>query len=70
LQETELQAIQEGGQATSASLDGPDGITLDAAGNMYISDDNNNVIRKVTKSTGIITTIAGNGTAGFSVTEV
>ena len=54
------------GLATSASLNGPDGITLDSAGNMYISDQYNNVIRKVTKSTGIITTIAGNGTAGFS----
>lgn len=55
-----------GGQATLASLDGPDGIILDSLGNMYISDCDNNVIRKVTKSTGIITTIAGNGTAGFS----
>ncbi|MEI8204074.1 MAG: T9SS type A sorting domain-containing protein [Bacteroidota bacterium] len=54
------------GLATAASLNGPDGITLDSAGNMYISDQYNNVIRKVTKSTGIITTIAGNGTAGFS----
>ncbi|MEI6766500.1 MAG: T9SS type A sorting domain-containing protein [Bacteroidota bacterium] len=55
-----------GGPATSASLNGPDGITLDSAENMYISDDYNNVIRKVTKSTGIITTIAGTGTAGYS----
>ena len=55
-----------GGQATSASLNGPNGITVDAAGNLYITDDYNSVIRKVTKSTGIITTIAGNGTAGFS----
>jgi hypothetical protein len=56
----------DGGQATSAKLNGPDGIILDSLGNMYISDDYNNVIRKVTKSTGIITTIAGNGTAGYS----
>ncbi len=55
-----------GGQATAASLNGPDGVTFDAAGNMYISDDYNNVIRKVNKLTGIITTVAGNGTAGFS----
>ncbi len=56
----------DNGPATSANLDGPDGITLDSLGNMYISDDFNNVIRKVTKTTGIITTIAGNGVAGYS----
>jgi hypothetical protein len=56
----------DNGQATNASLNGPDGVTFDAAGNMYISDDYNNVIRKVNKTTGIITTVAGNGTAGFS----
>ena len=56
----------DNGPATSATLNGPDGITLDSQGNMYISDDYNNVIRKVSKATGIITTIAGNGTAGYS----
>ncbi len=56
----------DNGLATSAKLNGPDGVTFDAAGNMYISDDYNNVIRKVNKTTGIITTVAGTGTAGYS----
>ena len=50
--------------ATSAQLAGPSGIALDAAGNLYIADGYNNRIRKV--SGGTITTVAGNGTAGFS----
>ena len=49
----------DGGLATSAELNAPDGVTIDAAGNIYISDDGNNVIRKVTASTGKISTIAG-----------
>lgn len=51
----------DGGQATSASLDGPTGCVLDAAGNLYVSDEANNVVRKITATTGIITTVAGNG---------
>jgi sugar lactone lactonase YvrE len=54
----------DGGLATSASLNGPRDLAYDAAGNLYISDGNNNVIRKV-DTTGTITTYAGNGTAGF-----
>ena len=50
--------------ATSAQLAGPTGIALDAAGNLYIADVFNNRVRKV--SNGIITTVAGNGTAGFT----
>ncbi len=63
----------DGGQATAAKLGaagGPNpgvvGITVDAAGNnLYICDGSNNRIRQVVLSTGIINTIAGNGTAGF-----
>ena len=55
----------DGGPATSARLAKPNGIAVDAAGNMYISD-NLNHIRKVTKSTGFISTIAGNGNDGYS----
>jgi uncharacterized protein YjiK len=42
----------------------PAGIALDSAGNLYIADDYNYCIRKV--ANGVITTVAGNGTQGFS----
>ena len=54
----------DNGPATSAQLYNPEGITVDAAGNLYIADTLDNRIRKV--SNGIITTVAGNGTYGFS----
>ncbi|MGC2398155.1 MAG: choice-of-anchor D domain-containing protein [Acidobacteriaceae bacterium] len=56
----------DGGLATAALLNGPASVAVDAAGNVYIADTNNNRIRKVTAATGIINTIVGNGTAGFS----
>jgi len=56
----------DNGQANIAELNAPDGVTIDSTGNIYISDDGNNVIRKINASTGKITTVAGNGTAGFS----
>ncbi|MCH8905119.1 MAG: hypothetical protein IIA45_14530 [Bacteroidetes bacterium] len=56
----------DGGAATSAGLNYPIGLCLDDSGNIYIADQINHRIRKVTKSTGIITTIAGNGNPGFS----
>ena len=52
-------------QATTAELDQDGGVAVDAAGNVYIADYNNNRIRKVA-TTGIITTVAGNGFNGFS----
>ncbi len=51
----------DGGPATAATLNQPWGVTVDAAGNLYIADTNNHVIRKVMMSTGIISTVAGNG---------
>jgi sugar lactone lactonase YvrE len=56
----------DGGAATSAQLQFPKSVALDASGNIFIADGGNNRIRKVTVSTGIITTVAGNGTQGFS----
>ena len=55
----------DGGAATSASLGGPHGVAADSAGNLFIADGNIQRIRKVDTS-GTITTVAGNGTAGFS----
>jgi uncharacterized protein (TIGR03437 family) len=58
----------DGGPATAASFMGSPnypGIAIDAAGNLFISDSGNQVIRKVNTS-GIITTVAGNGSPGFS----
>src|SRR5437764_164967 len=56
----------DGGPATSASLSQPYGVTADIAGNIFIADTANNRIRLVNMSTGIITTVAGNGIGGFS----
>jgi sugar lactone lactonase YvrE len=55
----------DGGAATAAELNTPSGIAVDVSGNVYIADYGNNRIRKVTP-TGIISTIAGNGTAAYS----
>ena len=49
--------------ATSTTLSSPNDVALDSDGNIYIADTRNNRIRKVTVSTGIITTVAGNGTS-------
>jgi sugar lactone lactonase YvrE len=56
----------DGGPATQALLANPDGIAFDGDHALYISDTCNNVIRKVDLATGIITTVVGTGTAGFS----
>ena len=56
----------DGGQATHAQLNTPMAVAVDASGNVYIADSNNNRIRKITVSTGIISTVAGTGTAGDS----
>ena len=56
----------DGGQATAANLNLPRNVALDAAGDVYIADTDNHRIRKVTKSTGVITTVAGTGTKGFN----
>ncbi len=55
----------DGGPATAAQLSSPVCVAMDVQGNLYIADGLNNRIRKVSTS-GIITTIAGSGTAGYS----
>ncbi|HEY1718922.1 MAG TPA: hypothetical protein VGH42_11615 [Verrucomicrobiae bacterium] len=55
----------DGGAATNATMTSPHRILVDATGNLFISDYSNNRIRKV-DTNGIITTVAGNGTAGYS----
>ncbi len=52
--------VGDGGPATSASLNYPEGIVFDSVGNLYIADTDENRVRKV-DTTGIITTFAGNG---------
>ena len=56
----------DGGLATGAELNHPIGVALDNDDNLYIADSGNHVIRKVNRSTGIITTFAGNGTSASS----
>ena len=51
------------GTGTTASFDGPSGIAVDAAGNIYVSEVNGNVIRKITTA-GVVSTLAGDGSIG------
>jgi sugar lactone lactonase YvrE len=55
----------DGAAATAAQLSDPEALALDAAGNLYIVDSGNASVRKVTPN-GIISTVAGNGTQGYS----
>lgn len=54
----------DGGPATSAEFSYPSSIAVDGAGNLYISDTNNNRIRMVSAATQVVSTIAGPGTQG------
>ncbi|GAA0366997.1 NHL repeat-containing protein [Streptomyces blastmyceticus] len=56
--------VSDGGPATATKLYYPQGLAVDAEGNLYIADSCNHRVRKVTPS-GIITTVAGNGIAGY-----
>jgi DNA-binding beta-propeller fold protein YncE len=56
----------DGGSATAAALNMPHEIQFDSAGNIYIAERDNHVVRKVEAKTGIISTFAGTGMPGFS----
>ena len=55
----------DGAPATSAEINLPQGVAVDSAGNLYIADTGNNVIRLV-GANGLISTLAGNGLIGYS----
>jgi uncharacterized repeat protein (TIGR01451 family) len=55
----------DGGPATSATISYADRVSVNGAGNLFISDAGNNVIRRVDAATGIIETFAGSGAYGF-----
>ncbi len=56
----------DGKAATSSKLTSPEGVSFDLAGDMIVADTGNNVIRRVDAATGIISTIAGTGVAGYN----
>ena len=56
----------DGGPAVSAQIASPHGTAVDQQGNVYIADLKNDRVRRVDASTGIITTVAGNGDHGYS----
>ncbi len=55
----------DNGPAVAAQLNYPDGIAIDVAGNIYVADESNNLIRKI-NSAGIISRVSGTGTSGYS----
>jgi sugar lactone lactonase YvrE len=56
----------DGGPATLASLKYPGGLALDGAGNLFIADVSNRLVRRVDASTGAIGTVAGSGASGHA----
>ena len=55
----------DNGPATAAELNGPTGLAVDAAGDLFIGDYLENRVREVNHATGVITTVAGNGTQSY-----
>ncbi|MGB8166632.1 MAG: NHL repeat-containing protein, partial [Chthoniobacteraceae bacterium] len=58
--------VGDGSPATTASINNPFGMAIDAAGNVYIADTNDHRVRELNRSSGLISTVAGTGTSGFS----
>ncbi len=56
----------DGGAATAAQLSSPSGLAVDVQGNVYIADTGNSKVREVIAGSGLIVTVAGNGTPGLS----
>ena len=62
----EVSYAGDGGVARRAGLDNPFDVTLDRQGNLYFSEAGNHCVRRVERGSGMITTVAGTGTAGYS----
>ena len=62
--------LGDNGPADSARFNDPGGIAIDGSGNIYVADGLNQRIRKITMATGIITTVAGDGTEGYNEDNV
>jgi sugar lactone lactonase YvrE len=62
--------LGDGGPPLQARLRGPQGVAVDAAGNIYIADTDNHSIRKIDRSLNTISTIAGNGFPALSPTQL
>ncbi len=60
----EASSSGDGGPATSAAMNSPEGLTIDSAGNLYVADTASHRVRKISPD-GTITTVAGNGAGGF-----
>ena len=56
----------DGGAATAAQMDTPTCVAVDAAGDLYVCDSHNHRVRRVDAGTGVMTTVAGTGAAGFA----
>src|SRR4051794_37814172 len=58
--------IDTGVAANTVAFQVPDGLAMDAAGNLYVADKNDNVVRKIDQSSGAVSTVAGTGHAAYS----